>query len=117
MYIINGTINGINDVIYIEQTALHYAVRDDCFEVVLFLLENGANMHVDTGFGRTPAKVAYSNKMKLLFKHYEFLITLKEWRPWNHIEYPFDYRKAMHTLVLLAKTYIYKNDSNYELNN
>ncbi len=58
--------------------------------------------------GETPAQVTNYTTIKTVIECYEYMIQLKEWRPWNHSKYPSGYRNTMKTLVQLAKKL--KND-------
>ena len=71
-------------------------------EIVKLLLEDGADPNIkDLALYKT----TYPDIIGLL-KHYENLNQLKEWRPWNHSEYPFIYRQVITTLAILAKSCI-----------
>ncbi len=84
-------------------TCLHHASRNGQTDIVKLLLDRGANTQVKNYHGYTAKQVARHPFIKALFECHEHIIGLKEWRPWNHPEYPKRYRNTMKTLLILAK--------------
>ncbi len=78
------------------ETPLHQACDWDNDEVIKLLLEHGADPMIKNNDDFCP-DLPSDNPYKRMFQ-------LKEWRPWNHSEYPLEYRQSTTTLVLLAKT-------------
>ena len=55
----------INEVIDLNETALHFAAQDDCrADAVEYLLEAGAEVNAQEGFGETPLDIAVWNGAK-----------------------------------------------------
>ncbi len=90
-------------------TSLHIASKSKNVEVVKLLLEHDANPNVKNVNGNTPKQLTSDYSVSRIFEQYERMYKLKEWRPWNHTEYPSEYREVMLNVVVLAKAN-YKND-------
>ena len=89
-------------------TPLHYASQNGYIDIVKLLIDSGADIKAISYDDETPARVAETINIKIIIECHEHMTILKEWRPWNHSKYSSGYRKAMKTMVLLAKQL--KND-------
>ncbi len=86
-------------------TSLYSASLCGHIDVVKLLINLGADFEAKDCGGRTAKDVARNSAKKAIFECYAHITELKEWRPWNHSEYPIEYQAAMRTLVILAKAY------------
>ena len=77
-----------------RETPLFISSDSEHIEITKLLLEHGANIH--NGYNNDPI-IIKARKCR------EHMIKLKEWRPWNHTNYPSRYRSTMKTLLLLSK--------------
>ena len=91
-------------------TVLHGAVLHTNVEMVKKLLEMGADPTVQTNEGRTPYILAlihgYKSEIAGILEdavHTFPVLSVGEWRPHIHHQFPRHYRLALRTLVILAK--------------
>ncbi len=84
------------------RTPLALALQYGHAEVVKILLKNGANLFIKDNDELHPRVRKIIKKCKKINNK---MYKLKEWRPWNHHNYPFPYRGVMTILAILAKAY------------
>ncbi len=87
-------------------TPLHDATSILCDgKIVELLLYHGADPNILNFEGETPGGWLEPCPTKDVYEQHQSMSILREWRPWNHSQYPLLYRRAMATMVLIAKTH------------
>ena len=97
----------VNDKFVWDCTALHRAALHYDIDVLVSLLEHGADPTICTKGDRSALMISQgkgNTRAITLLQTYEAIWKLNEWRPWNHSEYPDIYRKSVVIVAILAKT-------------
>ena len=88
-------------------TALHVAAANGNAAIVRVLLRFGANHTKRNKEGYTAAELARARKEEesaVLIETFAQITEIGEWRPWKASEFPPDFRRALHCLVVISKS-------------
>ncbi len=89
------------------RTPLALALQYGHTKVVKILLKYGANLFIKDNDELRPVENSVNPRVRKIIKKckktHNKMYKLKEWRPWNHRNYPSSYRGIMTILAILAK--------------